>query len=93
MKTSAGSIACVPTSSRKTMNAGTITVRVARKTHEALDISMVEAQQRAIGAHSFWDMKPVLLDVDGPGIRARRVLEKLIADEQAVAFDVHTPQP
>ncbi len=49
------------------------------------DKPMVEAQQRAIGERGFWDMKPVLLDVDAPAVRARRVLEKLIAGEQAHA--------
>jgi phenylpropionate dioxygenase-like ring-hydroxylating dioxygenase large terminal subunit len=53
------------------------------------DKPMVEAQQRAIGDRSFWDMKPALLDVDGPAIRARRLLEKLIVDEQAVTSGVH----
>jgi phenylpropionate dioxygenase-like ring-hydroxylating dioxygenase large terminal subunit len=45
------------------------------------DKPMVEAQQRAIGDSSFWDMKPVLLDVDAPAVRARRVLEQLLAAE------------
>jgi phenylpropionate dioxygenase-like ring-hydroxylating dioxygenase large terminal subunit len=47
------------------------------------DKPMVEAQQRAIGARSFWDMKPVLLEVDAPAVRARRVLDQMLAAEAA----------
>jgi vanillate O-demethylase monooxygenase subunit len=47
------------------------------------DKPMVEAQQRALAGRSFWDMKPVLLDVDAPAVRARRVLEQMLAAEQA----------
>lgn len=50
-------------------------------THE--DKPMVEAQQRAMAGRSFWDMKPVLLDVDAPAVRARRVLEQMLQAEQA----------
>lgn len=52
-------------------------------THE--DKPMVEAQQRAMAGKSFWEMKPVLLDVDAPAVRARRVLEQLLAAEQSAA--------
>lgn len=45
------------------------------------DKPMVEAQQRQMAGRSFWDMKPLLLDVDAPAVRARRVLEQLIAAE------------
>jgi len=45
------------------------------------DKPMVEAQQRALAGRSFWDLKPVLLDVDAPAIRARRVLEQMLAAE------------
>jgi vanillate O-demethylase monooxygenase subunit len=47
------------------------------------DKPMVEAQQRAMAGRSFWEMKPVLLDVDAPAVRARRVLEMLLAAEQS----------
>lgn len=47
------------------------------------DKPMVEAQQRAMAGRTFWDMKPVLLDVDAPAVRARRLLEQLLAAEQA----------
>lgn len=47
------------------------------------DKPMVEAQQRAMAGRSFWDMKPVLLDVDAPAVRARRVLDQMLAAEQS----------
>lgn len=49
------------------------------------DKPMVEAQQKAMNGKSFWDMKPVLLDIDAPGMRARRVLDQMLAAEQACA--------
>lgn len=49
-------------------------------THE--DKPMLEAQQRAMAGRSFWEMTPVLLDVDAPAVRARRVLEQMLAAEQ-----------
>jgi len=47
------------------------------------DKPMVEAQQRAMAGRSFWEMKPVLLDVDAPAVRARRVLDQMLAAERA----------
>lgn len=47
------------------------------------DKPMVEGQQRALAGRSFWDMKPVLLEVDAPAVRARRVLDQMLAAEQA----------
>lgn len=49
------------------------------------DKPMVEAQQRAIADRSFWEMKPVLLDIDAPAVRARRILERLIDGEREAA--------
>ena len=49
------------------------------------DKPMVEAQQRAMGDRSFQEMTPVLLDVDAPAMRARRVLEQLLAAEQRIS--------
>ncbi|WHS62515.1 aromatic ring-hydroxylating dioxygenase subunit alpha [Pseudomonas sp. G2-4] len=46
------------------------------------DLPMLEAQQRMIGDTSFWDLKPVLLIGDAGAVRARRVLDRLIAAEQ-----------
>lgn len=49
------------------------------------DLPMLEAQQQIIGAVDFWDLKPVLLPGDAAAVRARRVLDKLIAEEAAAA--------
>lgn len=48
------------------------------------DLPMLEAQQRMMGDAGFWDLKPVLLIGDAGAIRARRVLDRLIAAEQSV---------
>lgn len=50
---------------------------------ETEDLPALEAQQIAMGSRDFWDMKPVLLPSDAGAIRARRVLDRLIAEEQA----------
>jgi vanillate O-demethylase monooxygenase subunit len=39
----------------------------------------------AIGDRDFWSMNPVLLATDAGAIRARRVLDKMIADERSAA--------
>ena len=52
------------------------------------DKPMVEAQQRAIRSGNFRTLKPVLLDVDAPAVRARRVLEQMLAAESAAAGSV-----
>lgn len=49
-------------------------------THE--DKPMLEFQQARMGDADFWSLKPVLLPSDAPGVRARRVLDGLIAAEQ-----------
>lgn len=55
----------------------------ARQPFEEEDLPMLEAQQEAIGERDFWSLNPVLLAGDAGAIRARRVLDKLIAEEQA----------
>jgi vanillate O-demethylase monooxygenase subunit len=45
------------------------------------DLPMLEAQQLAMGDSDFWSLKPVLLAGDAGAIRARRVLDGLIAQE------------
>lgn len=54
-----------------------------QQTFQHEDKPMVEAQQRELAGRDFWDLKPMLLNVDGAAVRARRVLEKLIKEEQA----------
>ncbi|MDH4566578.1 aromatic ring-hydroxylating dioxygenase subunit alpha [Pseudomonas sp. BN414] len=56
------------------------------------DLPMLEAQQGMIGDADFWSLKPVLLHGDAAAVRARRVLDKLIADEQAARIDVRAVQ-
>lgn len=57
-------------------------VRFLRAPFEAEDLPMLQAQQESMGTEEFWDLKPVLLAGDAAAIRARRILEKLIKDEQ-----------
>lgn len=45
------------------------------------DLPVLEAQQRAIGNADFWSLKPVLLAGDAPAVRARRLLDRLIAGD------------
>ncbi|MGY8631985.1 aromatic ring-hydroxylating dioxygenase subunit alpha [Bradyrhizobium sp. 14AA] len=53
-----------------------------KRPFETEDLPMLEAQQRSMGGSSFWDLKPVLLPIDGPAVRARRILDTLIEAEQ-----------
>lgn len=46
------------------------------------DLPMLEAQQRAIGSGDFWSAKPLMLSIDGAGIKARRIMERKIAQEE-----------
>lgn len=55
------------------------------------DQPMLEAQQAAMGDADFWSLKPVLLPGDAPGVRARRVLDGLIAAEQAEQTEAEHP--
>lgn len=50
------------------------------------DLPMLEAQQLAMGDREFWSLKPVLLAGDAGAVRARRVLDGLIAQEQAAVI-------
>lgn len=47
------------------------------------DKPMIAAQSAMMKGADFWSLKPVLLAGDAGGVRARRVLAKLIADESA----------
>jgi hypothetical protein len=46
------------------------------------DLPMLAAQQSRIGEADFWSLNPVLLPSDAPGVRARRLLQSLLASEQ-----------
>jgi len=54
-----------------------------RITFDDEDRPMLEAQQRAMKSTDFWAEHPVILAEDAGAIRARRVLEKLLRDEQS----------
>jgi len=57
-------------------------IQYLRSPFEAEDLPMLELQQANIGTVDLLSLKPVLLAGDAGGVRARRVLEKLIAAEQ-----------
>lgn len=54
-----------------------------KRPFEEEDLPMLESQQAMMGDADFWFLKPVFLPGDAGAVRARRVLDKLIADEQA----------
>lgn len=47
------------------------------------DKPMLEMQQARIGTKDLWDLKPLLLPIDGAAVRSRRQLAALIQAEQA----------
>ncbi|SDH29132.1 vanillate O-demethylase monooxygenase subunit [Paraburkholderia phenazinium] len=53
------------------------------KPFEQEDLPMLEAQQRSLGESDFWALQPALLPIDAGAIRARRIMERLIAEERA----------
>ncbi|RBH55823.1 aromatic ring-hydroxylating dioxygenase subunit alpha [Pseudomonas sp. MWU13-2860] len=53
------------------------------------DMPMLQAQQEVIGDQDFWALKPVLLASDGGAVRARRLLEKMIQQEQNMTNTRH----
>lgn len=55
---------------------------------ETEDLPMLEAQQTLIGERDFMMMRPVMLESDGGATRARRVLDRLIANEQKLSAAV-----
>ncbi|WP_237882336.1 aromatic ring-hydroxylating dioxygenase subunit alpha [Pseudomonas sp. PGPR40] len=48
------------------------------------DMPMLQAQQEVLGDQDFWTLNPVLLASDGGAVRARRLLDKMIRQEQAL---------
>ena len=52
---------------------------------EHQDKPMIEAVESSMDGEDFWELRPVILACDAGAIRARRVLRKMIADEQAAA--------
>ena len=43
---------------------------------------MLAAQQQAFGDQDFWKARPIILKDDAAAIRARRILDKMIREEQ-----------
>jgi phenylpropionate dioxygenase-like ring-hydroxylating dioxygenase large terminal subunit len=58
------------------------TIKSLRGPFQNEDKPIVEAVARNMGGADFWDLKPVLLSIDGAAVKARRVLERLIQAEQ-----------
>jgi len=52
-------------------------------TFEFEDKPIIAAQHDLMGGADFWSLKPVLLEGDIAGVRARRILAKLIASEHS----------
>jgi phenylpropionate dioxygenase-like ring-hydroxylating dioxygenase large terminal subunit len=53
-----------------------------QSTFEHEDKPMIAAQHDLMAGADFWSLKPVLLEGDAAGVRARRVLSKMIGEEQ-----------
>ncbi|WP_214648280.1 aromatic ring-hydroxylating dioxygenase subunit alpha [Novosphingobium aerophilum] len=51
----------------------------------AEDLPMIEAVQAAMNGEDFWTLKPMILPGDAGAVRARRLLDKLIRDEEKAA--------
>lgn len=56
-----------------------------RTAFEQEDKPMIEAQQRALGDADLFDLKPALLAIDNGSTRARRIYQRLVADEAAAS--------
>lgn len=54
---------------------------------EREDLPMLRAQQLAVGNQDFWELGPVMLAGDAGAARARRLLDKLIREENRVPVD------
>jgi len=50
---------------------------------ETEDKPVIAAQQESMGTPDLWELKPVLLAGDAGGVRARRLLAKMISEEMA----------
>jgi vanillate O-demethylase monooxygenase subunit len=55
-----------------------------RHAFEVQDKPIINAQQAAIGDNDFWEMKPVLLNVDAGPIRMRRSLERMVKEDLVI---------
>jgi len=55
------------------------------------DKPMIEAQQNRMGDADFWSLTPVLLKIDAAGVKVRRRLDQMIADEAAASKVTDAP--
>jgi vanillate O-demethylase monooxygenase subunit len=46
------------------------------------DMPIIRDCQRLMAGRDFWDLKPLILTGDGGGVRARRILARMIAEEE-----------
>jgi len=58
-----------------------ILLNVTRRAFEGEDKPMLEAIQREMASGDLWAQQPVLLNVDKGAVQARRVLDKLLAEQ------------
>jgi len=58
-----------------------------QSTFEHEDKPMIAAQHDLMAGADFWSLKPILLEGDAAGVRARRVLAKMIGEEQVGTSD------
>jgi len=49
------------------------------------DMPLIRDAHRLMAGQDFWDLKPLVLEGDGAGVRARRQLRKMIAAEQGLS--------
>lgn len=49
------------------------------------DSPMLEAVQNRMSGNDFWSMRPVLLPVDAAPVKVRRIMERLLKEELAIA--------
>jgi phenylpropionate dioxygenase-like ring-hydroxylating dioxygenase large terminal subunit len=62
-----------------------------RAAFDAEDKPMIEAVQEEMGSESFWALKPYALGIDAGGVRVRRKVEALIANELRSEANFATP--
>jgi vanillate O-demethylase monooxygenase subunit len=58
---------------------------------EQQDKPMIVAQRESMEDAEFWSLNPVVLEGDAGAVRARRVLRRLIHEEQTAAKATTTP--
>jgi phenylpropionate dioxygenase-like ring-hydroxylating dioxygenase large terminal subunit len=59
-----------------------VTRQIIANVFDKEDRPMIEAQQTRMRGVDFWSEKPVLFPEDGAAVRARKILERLIREEQ-----------